>query len=151
MRTRFARFFICLACPYDPPTPVPPQNCCFSSGGFFRRAFFLFRSFSFVCSSRFCSVPPCGWFGFVSWLLFLAAAFFFPFFFSVGCLVRFFFPFSWEVPLPSLSLVWSVVWFGFVLAGVLLAVSSGSFLCLLCADFSWRFVRLFFARSHSQV
>lgn len=53
------------------------------------RAFFFFRSFSFFCSSRLCSLPPCGWAGSVPWLLFLAAAFFVPFFFWLCLLVWF--------------------------------------------------------------
>ncbi len=58
------------------------------------RAFFLLCSFSFFCSSRFCSLPSCGWSGVVSWLLFLAAACVVSFVLWLGCLVRFCFPWS---------------------------------------------------------
>ena len=114
------------------------------------RAFFLLCSFSFFCSSRFCSLPSRGWGGVVSWLLFPSVAWLgwrclvvaVP-----GCCVLLLAPFLGRlsgavlllVPvlllLPLLFRGWLAAWFGFVLVGVLSLASSGSFLCLSCASF----------------
>ena len=81
--------------PCHPKTVVSPL-------GVFSRArrgasplgFFFFCPFSFFCSSRVRSFSSRCWFGVVSWLLFLAASFFFPFLLWFGGLVRFCFSFS---------------------------------------------------------
>ena len=88
-----AHFLICPPCPMPSLRPRSLRHCCVLSG-VFSRAFFFLCSFSFVCSSRFCSLPSCGWSGVGSWLLFLAAAFVGAFFFWVCLLVRFCFSFS---------------------------------------------------------
>ncbi len=130
--------------------PLLPETLLCLLWGVFSRAFFFFCSFSFFFLSRVRSFPSRCRFGVVSWLLFLAAAFFVPFFFWVCCLVRFCFSFSREVLLPSLSLVWSVVWCGFVLAGVLSLASSGSSPCLSCAScLRWGFVPLSWSALHA--
>ena len=118
-----------LPCPYDPPTLVPPQNCCFSSGGFFSCVFLSL----FVLARLF---PSAVWLG---WLCLVAAV--------LGCCVlRPVLSLGLSagvalllvlalLPLPSLSLVWSAVWCGCVLAGVLSLARSGLSPCLCFASF----------------
>ncbi len=74
---RFAVLIFALPCPYDFPTPVPPNDCCVLSGVFSRGSFFfLCRFWSFSC---WCSFSSGCWLGVVWWLLFVVVASFVPF------------------------------------------------------------------------
>ena len=122
-----------LSNPYDPPTPVPPQNCCFSSGGFFSCVF----PSLFVLVLLFLACP----FPSVVWLVWLCLVVAVP-----GCCVLLLvrslalwcgvvlFLVVVLLPLPSWFRGWLALWCGFVLAGVLFLVSFGLSLCLLCAE-----------------
>ena len=133
-------FYFARLAPMTCLRPCHPKTVVSPFGGFFSCVFLSL--FVLVLLFLACLFPSVAW---LVWLCLVVAV--------PGCCVRRCVPFLGRLSgavsllvlvlllLPSLSRVWLVAWCGFVLAGVLSLVSSGSFLCLCFAScLRWGFV-----------